>query len=352
MTASFSVAGRSIGTGRVLVIAEAGVNHNGRPELAEQLVDVAADAGCDAVKFQTFDPELLAAPAAAKAAYQRETTGDAGSQREMLGHLVLSPEAHERLLKRAEQRDIVFLSTPFDTPSADFLEALGVPAFKVSSGDLTNLPFLAHVARKARPMLLSTGMATLTEALTALETVESAGTRDVALLHCVSSYPAAPQDCNLRAIETLRRACGRPTGWSDHTTGIDISVAAAALGADLIEKHVTLDRTLPGPDHRASLEPSELAAMVRSIRRVEAALGDGRKTPRPVEAPIAAVARRSLCYRAALPRGTVVAAQDLIALRPGTGLRPGQEAVLVGRCLVRDVAPGDLVRIDDFERGP
>ena len=339
-----------VGTGRpTFVIAEAGVNHNGQEGLAERLVDIAAEAGCDAIKFQTFDPALLATPNADKAEYQRETTGTAGSQLEMLRGLVLPRDAHARLQQRARDRKLVFLSTPFDEPSADFLEQLGVPAFKVSSGDLTNDLLLRHLAKKRRPLLLSTGMATLDEVLAAIETLTRAGAPAIALFHCVSNYPAQPVDCNLRAIATLREATGLPVGWSDHTLGIDVTVAAVALGAEIIEKHFTTDRTLPGPDHRASLEPHELAAMVRGIRSTEAALGDGKKLPRPSELAVAAVARRSLCYRDELGAGARIEEHDLIALRPGTGIPTKDIGTIVGRRLGRPVHRGQLVSGDDFE---
>ena len=344
------IAGREIGTGRpAFVIAEAGVNHNGQLGLAERLVDIAADAGCDAIKFQTFDPELLATQHADKAEYQRETTGAKGSQLEMLRGLVLPRDAHARLQQRARDRKLVFLSTPFDETSADFLEQLDVPAFKVSSGDLTNILLLRHLANKHRPLLVSTGMATLDEVLAAVETLGQAGASQIALFHCVSNYPAEPIDCNLRAIGTLREATGLPVGWSDHTLGIDVTVAAVAVGAELIEKHVTIDRTLPGPDHRASLEPLELAAMVRGIRTAEAALGDGTKQPRPAELAVAAVARRSLCYRADLAAGARVEEHQLIALRPGTGMPTKDLGTIVGRRLGRAVRRGQPVTIDDFE---
>jgi N-acetylneuraminate synthase len=345
-----SIDGHEIGTGRpTFVIAEAGVNHNGQLELAERLVDIAAEAGCDAIKFQTFDPELLATPSAGKAEYQRETTGTAGSQLEMLQGLVLPRDAHARLKQRARDRKLVFLSTPFDEPSADFLEELGVPAFKVSSGDLTNVLLLRHLARKRRPLLLSTGMATLDEVLAAVATLTEAGASEIALFHCVSNYPAQPIDCNLRAIGTLRDATGLPVGWSDHTLGIDVTVASVALGADLVEKHFTIDRTLSGPDHRASLEPQELASMVRGIRNAQAALGDGVKQPRPAELAVAAVARRSLCYREELAAGTRIAEHQLIALRPGTGIPTKDLGRIVGRQLGRPVHRGQLVSVDDFE---
>jgi N,N'-diacetyllegionaminate synthase len=340
---------REAGLGRsAFVIAEAGVNHNGDVAMAERLVDVAADSGCDAIKFQTFDPELLAAPTARKADYQRETTGSDGSQLEMLRSLVLSRDAHARLQVRAKERGLEFLSTPFDEASADFLELLGVPAFKISSGDLTNAFLLEHVAKKRRPMLISTGMATLAEAETAVATLERAGATEIALFHCVSNYPAAAEDCNLRAMSALREATQRPVGWSDHTHGIDVTVAAIALGAELIEKHFTLDRTLPGPDHRASLEPAELTAMVRAIRNAEASLGDGIKQPRAAELRVAIAARRSLCYHQDLAAGTVLERAHLIALRPGNGVATSEAPTYLGRRLVRSVTRGELLAPSDF----
>jgi N-acetylneuraminate synthase len=346
---TMQIGDRAIGGGaRCFVIAEAGVNHNGSLDLAMRLVDAAADAGCDAVKFQTFDPAQLAAPSAAKAAYQEETTGG-GSQLDMLRALALPAEAHVALQRRAAARGLVFLSTPFDRGSADLLDSLGVPAFKISSGDLTNELLLAHVARKGRPMLLSTGMATVGEVAAALDAVAAAGDPPIALFHCVSNYPTAPEDVNLRAMATLRTAFARPTGWSDHTDGIDISVAAVALGAELLEKHFTIDRNLPGPDHRASLEPRELVELVRAVRRVEAALGDGRKRPRPAERPIAALARRSLAYAASLAAGARIEPDSLTTLRPGTGLRPALAEMVVGRRLRRSVQAGELVRREDLE---
>jgi N,N'-diacetyllegionaminate synthase len=345
-----TIDGREIGSGRpVFVIAEAGVNHNGQLELAERLVDIAAEAGCDAVKFQTFDPVLLATPSANKADYQRETTGSGGSQLEMLQGLVLPRDAHARLQQRAKDRGLVFLSTPFDESSADFLEELGVPAFKVSSGDLTNELLLAHLAKKGRPLLLSTGMATLDESLAAVATCTRKGADQIALFHCVSNYPAEPADCNLRAMSALREATSRPIGWSDHTLGIAVSIAAVATGAQLVEKHFTIDRTLPGPDHRASLEPPELAAMVAGVRTASAALGDGVKRPRPSELAVAAVARRSLCYREDLAAGVVIEPHHVIALRPGTGLPTRELGTILGRRLARAARRHQLVEHSDFD---
>jgi sialic acid synthase SpsE/CMP-N-acetylneuraminic acid synthetase len=343
------LAGRSIGDGPCFVIAEGGVNHDGDPACAHRLVDAAADAGADAVKFQAFDPALLAAAGAPLADYQRAAGETGADQRAMLARLALRAEAWPGLRDHARDRGLVFLASPFDEPSADLLEALGIPAFKVGSGELTNLPFLERLAGVGRPLLVSTGMATLVEVADALDAIAGSGDPPVALLHCVSAYPADPAEANLRAIATLRAAFGRPSGWSDHTPGIELPTAAAALGADLLEKHLTLDRSLPGPDHRASLEPAEMAALVRAVRTVEAARGDGEKKPSPAELAVAAVARKSLHWARALPAGAEVTPADLVALRPGTGLRPGERSLVVGRRTRRPVPAGSLVTLADVE---
>jgi N,N'-diacetyllegionaminate synthase len=346
---TLSVAGRSIGDGPCFVIAEAGVNHNGDLSIAHRLVDVAADARADAVKFQTFDPDRLAAADAPLADYQRASGQQDRDQREMLRSLALPNEAWAALQAHAIDRGLVFLSSPFDEASADLIERLDVPAFKIASGELTNHPFIAYLARKGRPLLVSTGMATIREVDEALDTIASSGDPPVALFHCVSSYPADSADVNLNAIRTLRSAFGVPAGWSDHTVGITLPIAAAALGADLVEKHFTLDRRLPGPDQRASLEPSELLAMVAAIRETEAALGSGEKAPTPAERELARVARRSLHWTADLLAGTIVLQSHLASLRPGTGISPARLDAFVGRPLLHDVAAGTIVRPDDIE---
>lgn len=341
------IAGRPVGPGHpCFVIAEAGVNHDGSVDDALRLVDAAADAGADAVKFQTFRADRLATRAAPKAAYQARETGADESQHAMLRRLELSPEAHRLLKERCEARGIVFLSTPFDEESADLLAELGVPAFKLPSGELTNLPLLAHVARFGRPVILSTGMARMGEIEAALDTLRGEGARETVVLHCVSRYPAEPGEANLRAMETLSRAFGVPIGYSDHTMGLEVPLAAAALGATVLEKHFTLSRERPGPDHRASLEPGELAALVRGIRAVESALGHGRKEPVEGEADTARAARRSVVAARDLPEGAELAGDDLALRRPGTGLAPSFLPLLVGRRLRRALAEGDLVSLD------
>jgi N-acetylneuraminate synthase/N,N'-diacetyllegionaminate synthase len=347
--ALLSVGGRAIGQGApCYVIAEGGVNHNGDLDLAHRLVDAAADAGADAVKFQTFDPDRLAAADAPKAEYQQRAVG-AVDQRAMLRGLMLAPEAHRELQAHATERGIAFLSSPFDEVAADFLHELGLPAFKIPSGEVTNHAFLAHVARFGRPLLLSTGMCDMIEVAAAVDVIRAAGDPPLALFHCVSNYPAAPATSNLRAIRSLALGFGVPAGWSDHTPGIDISLAAIALGACLVEKHLTLSRAMPGPDHAASLEPADFTALVRGIRDVESALGDGVKQPVASEAAIAAVARKSLHWKRDARSGETVSAADLVALRPGTGLPPSRAASVVGRRLSRDVAAGRPVALEELE---
>ena len=344
------IAGHGIGEGRVFVIAEGGVNHNGSPELAFRLVEAAADARADAVKFQTFDPATLAAAGAPTAEYQRRS-GSGADQRAMLATLALPAEAWAAIRDHAHDRGLVFLSTPFDDASADLLEGLGVPAFKIASGELTNLPFIERLARRGRPLLVSTGMADMVEVAQAVDAIAAAGDPPLALLHCVSSYPARAADANLRAIATMRAAFGVPVGWSDHTLGIELPLAAVAAGAVLVEKHLTLDRMMTGPDHAASLEPQELRAMVSGIRTVEAALGSGEKRPVEAERAVAAVARKSLHWGRSLAAGALVGEADLAAMRPGTGLSPARQAEFVGRRTARDVSAGAMVAPDDLE-GP
>lgn len=347
---SFPVGNRRIGPDApVFIIGEAGVNANGDLALATRLVDAAAEAGVDAVKFQSFLAEDVAAPAAPKAPYQIAATGDGESQREMLKRMELSPEHHRALQHRCESRGIMFLSTPFSERSADLLDALAVPLFKISSGDLTNTPLLVHVARKGRPILLSTGMSSLDEVAEAVRLVRSAGCTELALLHCVSSYPADPEDAELRAIATMREAFHVPVGYSDHTLGMEVAAAAVALGACVIEKHFTLDRSLPGPDQRMSLEPAALGTFIAAIRNVQRALGTGVKRPTASEMSGRLVARRSLAAATDLPRDTVLAAGMLKALRPATGIPPASLTQVVGRRLRRPLASGEVLTWDDLE---
>ena len=347
MIDSVEIAGRPIGRGcPCFVIAEAGVNHNGDVHLGLRLVDVAADAGADAVKFQTFRADRVVSPLAPKAAYQTANTGSAGTQLEMVRKLELSAADHRILADQCRKRGILFLSTPFDEPSVDLLSDLGVPAFKVPSGEITNYPLLAYVARKKRPLIISTGMSTLDEVRRAVQVVREEGVDEIILLQCVSSYPANPRDVNLRAMQTMRDEFGVPVGYSDHTLGVEVALAAVALGACVIEKHLTLDRTLPGPDHQMSADPAELTALVSGIRKVESAMGDGRKKTATSEAEIAAVARRSLIAEIDVPAGTQLTESMIGIKRPGTGLPPEMLSEIIGRKALRDIPSGTAISWD------
>ena len=340
----FEIGARRIGRGApVFIVAEAGVNHNGDPALARRLVDAAAECGADAVKFQTFSVDALLTREAPKAGYQVETTGAGESQREMLARLELGAGCLAELSDRAAKRGLVFFSTPFDEASADVLEALDVALFKVPSGEITNLPLLRHVAAKGRPVIVSTGMASLDEVEGALGAIRAAGDPPVAVLHCLSAYPAPAGEVNLRAMDGLAARFACPVGFSDHTLGIEVAVAAVARGATIIEKHLTLDKSLPGPDHRASLDPAEFTAMVKAIRVVESALGDGVKRPMPSELDTRRVARKSLVAARALKAGDRVAAGDLVSKRPGTGISPAELPRVVGLRLTRDIAADEVI---------
>jgi len=344
LSRDFVLAGRAIAPGRpAFVIAEAGVNHNGDPALARALIDAAADSAADAVKFQTFRTSALTSRTAPKAAYQIEATGAGESQSEMLMRLELSTETLRALQAHAAARGIVFFSTPFDEASADTLAALGVPMFKIPSGEITNLPLLRHIAAKGKPIILSTGMSTLDEVEQALAAIGDVADVPVAILHCVSAYPAPVGEVNLRAMDALRDRFGRPVGLSDHTLGLEIALAAVARGAAIVEKHLTLDKNLPGPDHRASLEPAEMAALVRGIRNIEAALGDGVKRPMPSELDTRRVARKSLVAARALRAGEELVKDAVAVKRPGTGISPAELERALGRRVRRDLAVDDVI---------
>jgi N,N'-diacetyllegionaminate synthase len=321
----------------IYIIAEAGVNHNGSLDMALQLVDAAESAGADAVKFQTFRAENLATSSAHKAAYQERTTSGSESQFDMLKRLELDIEAHRRIVEHCSKVGIEFLSSPFDMESADLLEGMKIRLYKIPSGEITNFPYLRHVASKGKPLILSTGMCTLGEVEEALDVLRDSGATEISLLHCVTEYPAPFDEINLRAMHTMRTAFGIPVGYSDHTSGIEIAIAAAALGAVVIEKHFTLDRNLPGPDHAASLEPEELKQMVTAIRHVEAALGSGMKAPAKCEIPNMSVARKSVVSARTLQ------ADDLAIKRPGNGIQPRHADDLIGRTLGCDVEKDELL---------
>lgn len=331
----------------VLVIAEAGVNHNGELDLARRLIDVAATAGADMVKFQTFRADRLVTTHAKKADYQTKHTDADESQYDMLRRLELSRDMHEALIAHCASRAVQFLSSAFDSESIDLLAELGLECFKIPSGEVTNLPYLRHLGRYGRRVILSTGMATLGEIETALEVLERAGTpRDyITVLHCNTEYPTPMADVNLRAMLTMRDALGVAVGYSDHTQGIEVAIAAVALGAKVIEKHFTIDRKLPGPDHQASLEPDELKAMVVAIRNIEQALGDGIKRPSASEAKNRPIARKSLVAACAIRLGEVFSETNLAVKRPGTGLSPMRWDEVLGRRAPRDFAPDELIEL-------
>jgi len=332
---------------RTLIIAEAGVNHNGELAMACRLIDAAAEAGADMVKFQTFSADRLATAAAVKAAYQTEYTGDCETQFAMLRRLELTRDMHEVLIAHCKSRGIQFFSSGFDAESVELLAELGADRFKIPSGEITNLPYLRLVGRYRKPVILSSGMATLGEIETALKVLEAVGTprQQVTVLHCNTEYPTPMADVNLRAMRTIGRAFGVPVGYSDHTLGIEVAIAAAALGATVIEKHFTLDRTLPGPDHKASLEPRELKAMIIAIRNIEQALGDGIKRPTLSEGKNKAIARKSLVAASPIRMGELFSDANLAAKRPGTGVSPMRWDEVVGRRAPRDFATDELIEL-------
>ena len=347
MSQIIDVSGHKVGVGQpVFVIAEAGVNHNGSLDKAYGLIDAAVAAGANAVKFQTFKTDLLVTLEAPKAAYQQQTTDKTETQYEMLKRLELSVDAHRDLIAYCAKRNIIFMSTPFEENSADLLDNLGVPIFKIPSGEINNVPFLTYVAQMGKPIILSTGMSHLGEVELAVQTVRKTGNQELVLLHCVSNYPADALDVNLRAMQTMAVAFGCPVGYSDHTQGIEISLAAVALGACVIEKHFTLDRNLPGPDHEASLEPNELASLVAGIRNITSALGHGRKEPVANEIGSAAVIRKSLVAACDIPGGTVLNEKHIVIKRPGTGLLPTMHPFLVGRSTRIHISQGTLLALE------
>lgn len=337
---------RTIGAGKpCFIIAEAGVNHNGKFRLAKKMVDAAKNAGADAVKFQVFSAERVVVGTAEKASYQKRATGK-GSQYGMLKKLELTNDEFRKLANHATKKKIIFLGSAFDKESVDFLDELKVPTFKVPSGEITNFPLLKQMARKGKPIILSTGMSTLGEVAEALEVIKGEGANEIILLHCVSNYPAKAEDMNLKAMSTLKHTFGFPVGLSDHTLGITVPIAAAALGAAVVEKHFTLDRKLPGPDHKASLEPGELEEMVDCIREAERALGDGIKRPTKSEEAVKKAVRRSIVARVDIPRGTVIAEDMLDIKRPGTGLEPKHLKKILGKRARKDIKTDELITFE------
>jgi N,N'-diacetyllegionaminate synthase len=337
----------------VKIIAEAGVNHNGDFELAKKLIDVAAVAGADYVKFQTFNADRLVSKIAKKAEYQKNNIKDSDhTQYSMLKSLEMPKQWHYDLYLYAQKMGIKFLSTGFDEESIDFLQHLGIEFFKAPSGEITNLQYLRRLARTGKPIILSTGMATLDEIRAAISVFISEGVikQNITVLHCNTEYPTPMSDVNLFAMNTIQRELGVSIGYSDHTLGIEVPIAAVALGASVIEKHFTLDRTMIGPDHLASLEPKELKLMVEAIRNIELAIsGNGKKEPSKSEAKNIAIVRKSLHYKTDLKKGQIVTSSDLVALRPGNGISPMEIETIIGKIMCRDVLAFDMVEVMQFK---
>jgi N,N'-diacetyllegionaminate synthase len=332
----------------VFIIAEAGVNHNGSLKRAMRMVDEAALARADAVKFQAFVTDRLVSSEAPKAEYQSKSVVGR-TQLNMLKPLELGPQDFAAIAERSRKRGIIMLSSAFDEESADVLEKLGVPAYKIGSGDLTNIPLLEHIAKKGKPVLLSTGMATLEEIQEALSAISAQGNNQIVILHCVSSYPSQPQDSNLRVMQVLRERFKVPVGFSDHSKGVEVALAAAALGAVVIEKHFTLSRRLPGPDQRTSLEPSEFRKLVQGVRVVEQALGKPVKEPTPEELKMRLVARRSLVASVSIQKGQVLSRQMVAIKRPGTGIPPKEIGKMIGKRATRNIRRDQVLRWEMVE---
>ncbi len=330
---------------KTLIIAEAGVNYNGSLDLAYKMVDKAKEAGADIVKFQTGIPEKVMSRFAEKAEYQKKTTGEGESQLDMVKKLMLKFEEFVPLKAYCEEKGIKFLSTPFDLSSVEFLEELGCDIWKIPSGEITNLPYLLRIAKTGKDIILSTGMSTLGEVGEAIGVLKNAGAGRITLLHCTTEYPAPYGDVNLRAMQTMRDAFGLKVGYSDHTPGIEIPVAAVAMGATVIEKHFTLDRNMEGPDHKASLEPDELTAMVMAIRNVEKAMGNGEKTPSESEKKNMAIARKSIIAARNIKKGEVLTAENLTTKRPGNGISPMRWNEVIGTKAIRDFDEDELIEV-------
>lgn len=331
----------------VYIIAEAGVNHNGSIELAKRMVDEAKRAGADCIKFQTFKSENLVSKGAAKAEYQKQQTDANESQLDMLKKLELSFDEFAALSEYCKQKDIEFLSTAFDFESIDFLVSLHMKKWKIPSGDITNLPYLIKVARLGQPVILSTGMSTMEDINAAVKVLKENGASEITILHCTTEYPTPYRDVNLNAMKSIQEQFGLPIGYSDHTKGIEIPVAAVAMGAIVIEKHFTLDRNMEGPDHKASLEPNELAAMVSAIRNIEAAIGSGEKMPAESEKKNIAIARKSIVAKRNIPKGAIFTEENITVKRPGYGLSPMRWFEVIGKMALRNFEEDELIEIEE-----
>jgi len=331
---------------KVFIIAEAGVNHNGSIDMAKKLIDVAAEAGADAVKFQTFKTDKTVSRKAQKADYQKNTTDAGETQYDMVKKLELDVSTHKELMSYCLEKNIMFLSTPFDHDSIDLLDELGLKIFKIPSGEITNLPYLRHIGKLNKEIIMSTGMADIGEIEDALDILVNAGTdkNNITVLHCNTEYPTPMTDVNLRAMQTIANTFKiSRTGYSDHTLGIEVPVAAVALGAKVIEKHFTLDKTLPGPDHQASLEPQELKLMIESIRNIEKALGDGIKKPSKSETPNKTIVRKSIVAKKAIKKGEILNEENLTIKRPGNGISPMRWDEIIGTIAQKDYEEDELL---------
>lgn len=329
----------------VYIIAEAGVNHNGCIDTAKKLVDCAKEAGADCIKFQTFVAKNIASKSAVKAEYQKKQTDSNESQLEMLKKLELSFDEFTQLSIYCREKEIEFLSTGFDFDSIDYLNSLGMQTWKIPSGDLTNYPYLVKIAKLNKDVILSTGMATMEEIEDAVAVLKENGAKSIVILHCTTEYPTPFNDVNLKAMETIREHFHLPVGYSDHTKGIEVPVAAVALGATVIEKHFTLDKEMEGPDHKASLEPEELTAMVKAIRNIEKAIGDGQKNPAASEIKNMAIARKSIVAKTAIQAGEVFSEANLTTKRPGNGLSPMKWNELIGTKATRSFEEDELITL-------
>ena len=330
---------------KIFIIAEAGVNHNGSLELAKKMIDVAAEADADAVKFQTFKAEKVISKYAQKAEYQKKTTAADESQLDMIKKLELDAAAHQTLIDYCKKKNIRFMSTPFDLESIGLLNKLGLEIFKIPSGEITNLPYLRKIGSLKKKTILSTGMADLGEIEDALDVLIGTGTarKDITILHCNTEYPTPYEDVNLKAMQNIAAAFNVKVGYSDHTLGIEVTVAAVALGASIIEKHFTLDKNMEGPDHKASLEPHELRAMVKAIRNIEKALGDGIKKPSPSELKNKPITRKSIVAACDIKKGEVFTNNHITVKRPGTGISPMRWDEIVGKTSTKDYHEDDLI---------
>ena len=329
---------------KVLIIAEVGVNHNGDVRLARKLIDEATCCGADVVKFQTFDPEKIASKHAAMADYQKKNLGTDESQVSMLGKLALKPDEFAGLCAYCKEKNIRFMSTPFDIGSVKILDGLQ-DIWKIPSGEITNYPYLVEIAKTGKEVILSTGMSTLDEVKAAIDVLKTHGCGKLTLLHCTTNYPTPMQDVNLNAMLTLGKMCGCPVGYSDHTQGIEVPVAAVAMGAEVIEKHFTLDRNMDGPDHKASLEPDEMAEMISAIRNIELAMGDGQKQPSASELKNIPIVRKSIVAACRISRGDLFTQENLTTKRPGTGISPMRWNDVLGTKAIRDFAEDELIEI-------